>query len=137
MLRFSRIGQQSNLKTMNKSSLGFLILACGIVAGLCFGRLTQNNSSREDNKDRIEDKMMITAFSANVVGEIGTISSVLASTNGVSQVRVSYGSKGHENYALATMPVTQGQRVKVIGVTARHSEAPGVLPSFTRLVLPY
>lgn len=123
---------------MNKNfvviMLGTFILGMAVI----FGTVVIGKVSPETNREsRFEDKMMITAFSANLVGEIGTIASVLASTNGVSQVRVSYGSKGHENYALATMPVTNGQTVKVIGVTARHSEAPGVLPSFTRLVLPY
>lgn len=84
----------------------------------------------------VGDKMIARSFSATVVEEDGTIAAVLADTNGVAQVRVTYGKSGHDTYALAPMTVTNGQPVKVIGVTARHSEAPGVLPSFTRVVLP-
>lgn len=123
---------------MRKNLIAVLCIFFCFMVILIFGPLLIGKIPSEKNQsDRFEDKMMTTAFSANVVGERGTIVMVLAETNGISQVRVSYGKQGYEPYALAPMPVTNGQPVKVIGVTARHSEAPGVLPSFTRIALPY
>lgn len=96
----------------------------------------RKNGATSTSHENIVDGMIARSFSATVVEEDGTIASVLTETNGVAQVRVTYGKSGHDTYALAPMTVTNGQPVKVIGVTARHSEAPGVLPSFTRVVLP-